>query len=44
MLVAFGLTWLLREIPLRQASGQTLALAQDGDDVAGGELEVALAG
>ena len=32
MLVAFGLTWLLREIPLRSASGQTLALAQEDDD------------
>ncbi len=46
MLVAFGLTWLLREIPLRQASGQTLALAEaDGDaDRETGLAEVALAG
>jgi len=44
MLVAFGLTWLLREIPLRQASGQTLALAQDDDAGGQGDLEVALAG
>ena len=45
MLVAFGLTWLLREIPLRSASGQTLALAQeDGVAGRGTDLEVALAG
>ncbi len=46
MLVAFALTWLLREIPLRQASGQTLALATEADAADGGTglAEVALAG
>ena len=46
MLVAFALTWLLREIPLRQASGQTLALATEAGAADGGTVlaEVALAG